>query len=131
MGAADLLKHLGDAGLKLTADGNRLIVSPTERLTDGLMASIRAHKAVLLAALSASNAGTPSGLLRAGVDDDRLTCASCKHFRAGTQRCSNYLAAGMPRDLGPDLSRLPQRCPGFAAVQYDLEGRPMPGPRSL
>lgn len=53
MGAADLLQHLSAAGLSLQADGDRLTVTPRERLTDPLRDAIKAHKAELIAALAA------------------------------------------------------------------------------
>lgn len=58
MGATDLLQHLNTAGLSLQADGDRLTVTPRERLTDPLRDAIKAHKAELIAAL-AEPAGQP------------------------------------------------------------------------
>ena len=56
MGAPDLLQHLRDAGLSLTADGDRLTVTPRERLTDAMRDTIRANKAALLDVLKPSQA---------------------------------------------------------------------------
>jgi hypothetical protein len=52
MGAHDLLQHLRGAGLSLAVDGERLTVTPRERLTDDMRESIRANKAALLQALA-------------------------------------------------------------------------------
>jgi hypothetical protein len=52
MGAPDLLHALHDRGLRLWADGDRLMVAPRERIDDELRAMIREHKPELLAALA-------------------------------------------------------------------------------
>ena len=45
-------------------------------------------------------------------DDDRVSCADCKHFRPG--RCGNHRRAGLhSAELGRDLAGMLQRCPGF------------------
>jgi len=55
MGAADLLLHeLGEAGIRVLADGDHLIVTPASALTDGVRQRIRASKTELLARLSAA-----------------------------------------------------------------------------
>lgn len=61
MGAQDLLQHLRGAGLSLAVDGDRLTVTPRERLTDDMRESIRANKSALLQALAclASRPGPP------------------------------------------------------------------------
>lgn len=51
MGAPDLLHHLRTTGLTITADGDRLTVTPRDLLTDELRSTIRENKAALLAAL--------------------------------------------------------------------------------
>lgn len=43
------------------------------------------------------------------TDDDRVTCATCRHYRPG--RCTQHKAAGMPQEIGRDLAELLQRCP--------------------
>lgn len=48
----DLLRHIHDAGLSIRAEGDRLVVSPRERLTDELREAIRTHKSELTAALN-------------------------------------------------------------------------------
>lgn len=47
----DVLSRLKAAGIRLRADGKRLIASPRERMTDELRDLIRANKAALLTAL--------------------------------------------------------------------------------
>lgn len=51
MGAPDVLHLIRESGLTLTADGDRLIVIPSDRLTDDLRTLIRNNKAVVLDAL--------------------------------------------------------------------------------
>ena len=51
MGARDVLETLAAAGVTIRLDGDRLIASPRESLTDDLRASLKANKAALMAAL--------------------------------------------------------------------------------
>jgi hypothetical protein len=51
MGARDLLEALAVAGLAVTTEGDRLVVTPAGRLTDELRQAIRALKPDLLAEL--------------------------------------------------------------------------------
>ena len=60
MGARDLLQTLAAAGLTVTADGDRLVVTPAARITDELRAAIRAWKLDLLAELAAPPPAPPS-----------------------------------------------------------------------
>jgi len=46
------------------------------------------------------------------ADDDRRACVECDHCRPGLT-CDAYRAAGVGRELGPDLATLLQRCPAF------------------
>ena len=50
--ACALLTQLVDAGLTVSRDGDQLIVTPRDRLTDELRASIRKRKVELLAAIN-------------------------------------------------------------------------------
>jgi hypothetical protein len=52
MGALDLLQALRARGLSLAADGNVILVSPAELITDEARALIRQNKPGLLAALA-------------------------------------------------------------------------------
>lgn len=57
MGAADIhdpLTRLRAAGLTVTLDASRVIVQPSERLTDELRQTIRDHRAEIVATLSRS-----------------------------------------------------------------------------
>lgn len=47
-------------------------------------------------------------------DDDRVSCADCKHYRPG--RCGNHKVAGIEApNVSRDLASLLQRCPGFGS----------------
>ncbi len=135
MGARDLLHDLAGAGLSVTADGDRLVIWPASRLTNDLRDQLRAAKPDLLALLSPGPRYTirRDRLLRWGwpapeaeamaerlarrdsESDDRVSCAAeCSHYRLG--RCGNHRRAGLNSpDVGRDLARLLQRCPGFQA----------------
>jgi hypothetical protein len=52
MGALDLLQTLRARGLNLIADGDGILVSPAELISDEARALIRQNKAALLAALA-------------------------------------------------------------------------------
>lgn len=124
MSCADLIRNLAQAGLRLTADGERLIVTPAARLTDELRALIREQKGELMRSLASpaeTSAVAGQGL---GGDDDRIACTTCRHFRVVPKRCSNHVRAGMPFDLAPELTTLPQRCPGYAAMPAEVEVQP-------
>ena len=48
-------------------------------------------------------------------DDDRVSCADCRHYRPG--RCGNHRYAGLHSpDVGRPLVALLQRCPGFETI---------------
>jgi TubC N-terminal docking domain len=51
MSAINLLSRLRDAGLKVAANGDALVIGPRDLLTDELRAAIRSHKCELLAEL--------------------------------------------------------------------------------
>lgn len=51
----------------------------------------------------------------AAGDDDRVSCADCRH--AKIRRCRNHRGAGLTDgEIGRDWVATLQRCPGFAAV---------------
>lgn len=60
MGTPDLLHALQDQGLRLWADGDRLMVAPRGRLTDETRTLIRQHKAELLSVLESGVLPDPS-----------------------------------------------------------------------
>ena len=64
MGASDLLEHLRAVGLTITADGDRLAVTPRDLLTDALRSTIRENKAALLAALAPAPVSRPVRLIQ-------------------------------------------------------------------
>lgn len=147
MGARDLLGELMAAGLSLTIDGDRLIVTPRDRLTDAMRDGIRAHKPDLLALLvpaPADDSQSPPEpecahtrrFLRLGLDtaraealaawikardldgDDRRVCAECDHFRPRGRVCGHAdLIAIQAPRDLGELATTPQRCPGFAQKQ--------------
>lgn len=57
MGARDLLAELAGAGVTVRLDGERLIVSPREMLTDDLRATLKINKAALIVELQGYAAG--------------------------------------------------------------------------
>ena len=64
MAAPDLLHALQDRGLKLWAEGDRLLVAPKERITDEARALIREHKPELLVALTSEAPPDPAAEAR-------------------------------------------------------------------
>ncbi|WP_295402569.1 hypothetical protein [uncultured Thiocystis sp.] len=59
MNAAALLSDLAGQGFALSIDDDRLIVSPSSRLSENARAKIREHKAEILALLAANDAEHP------------------------------------------------------------------------
>jgi hypothetical protein len=59
MGAASVLAGLRDRGFAVSAEGDKLVVRPGSTLTAGLRVAICAHKAELLALLSAGKDRRP------------------------------------------------------------------------
>lgn len=56
MGTPDVLHLIRESGLTLTADGDRLIVTPSDRLTDDLRTLIRDNKPGVFNALESETA---------------------------------------------------------------------------
>ncbi len=49
----------------------------------------------------------------------RALCLTCRHLAGAVAtgwRCGNHRAAGVARDLAPELVMRAQRCPGFSEV---------------
>jgi len=47
-------------------------------------------------------------------EDDRVSCADCRHYRAGS--CGNHKAAGLGGQyVGRQWAEILQRCPGFGS----------------
>ena len=66
----------------------------------------------------ADAAATAARIEARHADDERRTCAECRHYRPSFHRCHNHRCAGlMAADIGRDLAGLHQRCPGFDEVQ--------------
>ncbi|MHB1091534.1 hypothetical protein [Thiobacillus sp.] len=79
MGAADVLHLIRESGLTVTADGDRLIVNPTDRLTDHLRTLIRDNKPDVLVALESESAELTS-LVR--LHGERYGFAEAEHAEA-------------------------------------------------
>ncbi len=89
MGAPTLLADLKSRGFRLAIDGNRLLVAPTERLTERDREQIREHRGALLALLTAPSPAansmpSPSGTIEAhrlwlvtDVDGARWSVSYC------------------------------------------------------
>jgi hypothetical protein len=77
MGAPDLLRHLIEAGLRLDAIGDRLSVTPAERITDDMRQAIREFKPALLALLAGNEKTLDPGLTDRELDRFE---ARLKHF---------------------------------------------------
>lgn len=60
MTAADLLHRVSAAGVRLSIEAGRIVASPRAAITDELRALIRANKAALLEALSATETALPA-----------------------------------------------------------------------
>lgn len=70
MSAAQVLHRLQQSGLTVTADGERLIVTPADRLTDKTRQLIRDNKPKIVAALKSSS----RAITEAQSMVDELTC---------------------------------------------------------
>jgi hypothetical protein len=60
MNAAELLTDLGRLGIRLEADGERLLYYPRSALTPDLLARLKAHKADVLALLRPAPEASPA-----------------------------------------------------------------------
>lgn len=59
---------------------------------------------------------TAERIVEREAGDDRRSCVECLHYRP--ERCADHRRAGLQAaDLGRDLARLLQRCPGFREVR--------------
>lgn len=100
MGARDLLADLAGLGVTVTAHGDRLVIRPASRLTDGHRAELREAKAELLAILGAR------------------ACADCAH-QTRRRTCREPVRAGLVDSFGiVFLELLPAdqaaQCPAFS-----------------
>jgi len=86
-----LLTRLRDAGLSVSRNGDHLVVTPRERLTDELRARIRMQKAELLASILAvptpdaaplrrTSAGPLADFAAAIRSGTLQECHACQHF---------------------------------------------------
>lgn len=115
MSAAAILERLKAAGLALRPEGDKVIVSPRDRLSDKLLELIRTHKTAILRelaegnaqprkAISAVAASAGHGLtdFRAALVFGRLhVCCNCQHFTfandpSGLGHCQRFDAEAWP-----------------------------------
>lgn len=79
-----LYQELYHAGLLLSADGEKLLVTPADKLTDELRSAIRQHKPELIELLQSAH-HTTGRLLDWVVDlDPRTTAATAIRFRTAS-----------------------------------------------
>lgn len=71
---AQILDVLTEHGLHATARGDRLLVSPKDRIDDEMRAFIRARKPEIMAALLGTAHGIPLAELRVLAGNDWLEC---------------------------------------------------------
>ena len=81
MGARDLLADLVGAGLHVATDGDRLLIRPALRLTDGIRAALRDAKAELLVLLRDIQS-VPESIDLAGADTARADLAEFQALRS-------------------------------------------------
>ena len=81
MGARDLLADLVGAGLHVATDGDRLLIRPASKLTDGMRAALRDAKAELLVLLRDIQS-VPESIDLAGTDTARADPAEFQALRS-------------------------------------------------
>ena len=91
MGARELLAEVTGAGLRITADGDRLVIRPASMVTPALREALRASKPELLALLGDDRSGVVDQVHHPAVGG---TCTDCLHLLAGGT-CAEPVAAGL------------------------------------
>jgi hypothetical protein len=89
MSAGDILERLHRDGLHVRADGGKVLLSPREKVTAGVLELVRVNKAAILEALSPLP--TPAHLAESA--GRAVTCQACRHFTAGNGlfgQCRRY-----------------------------------------
>lgn len=109
MGAPDLLQHLRASGFELDVSGDRLMVTPASRLTDGDRAGIRNFKVELLALLTrqpaldsastASTSATPTPSPDLAPAAAGQSCDDCQHILPHFT-CAKPVDAGLADSFG-------------------------------
>lgn len=117
----NLLSHLRQQGLRIIADGGRLLVEPGAAITDAIKSTIRINKAAILRELAAEAVERDNAILAAAqaahpmLEEDRAAltlgrldiCGNCSRYAfgpdpAGSGSCSLHgdglLAFAMPFD---------------------------------
>lgn len=99
------LSHLVSNGLEVQVQGNRLIVSPSERLNDELRAWIRDHKPELLRELQGRWNSELAG-------EGYIWCLDCQHWNGDT--------CGSPDNPFRNQQPLaPRKCRWFSTLERD------------
>jgi len=131
-GSDSLLVELRRRGLTLTARNGQLLVGPAGLLSPELRASIRAHRAELIALLAAESAPVvesypsttqpPRIAQRANLGPSRAFCGACSHFlpdyinpSEGLGRCG-VTGTGPPaggNGYGACFPMAPRQCPAY------------------
>jgi hypothetical protein len=118
MGA--LLQQFAASGVRfeLSDDGRLDAIGP---LTDVLRADIRAHKATIVAELTAANQTEEFDAI-----DDRRRCGQCRNLNDRGQCLAAFrgqpLGFSVPRVYHP-IATLPQHCAGYAPFPDDPDQR--------
>ena len=147
MGAPDLLDALRDAGLTVSADGDRLSVAGPTSALERFRPAIREQKDALLSLLKVDAGGTAAepfdresfeeraavaefdgGLPRpdaealAWQEDDRRRCRQCLNLRGDV--CSIAKPGGLvSANRGYRPVNLPMRCAGYSPTAGDKDQR--------
>lgn len=127
--AAEILARVQAAGIRVRTDGERILASPRERLTDALRELIRAHRAELVQALDhvdrrelahAGGTAAPSSTATS-AEAKGAECMSCANLKMrvehheGTRRlfwwrCAKGYALMEGRNYGERVMLAPAEC---------------------
>jgi hypothetical protein len=123
-----VLAHLRNQGLRITADGGRLLVEPRAAITEAIKSTIRVNKGAILRELSAEASDRHTAIQAAGqaarpvLDDFRQAlalgrlhvCGNCSRYTFGTDP-----AGGGTCSLHGDglLAFLPFDCRDFTGAE--------------
>ena len=118
MTAPEILDHLRCRGMRVRADGSRLIVAPRDALTDELRGLIRQNKAALLAAIASPAGPGPEAahirmneMMREFADGLRAGClVACERCAEFVSRPNQAPDGWCQQFQAETWSRLPFRC---------------------
>lgn len=98
MAARDLLADLAGAGLSVIADGDRLVIRPASKLTDGMRAALRNSKREVLALLATEQQPDSLGEPQETFGTPSCTDADSALFRERRARMLRWGWAGLDAD---------------------------------